>query len=169
MSIREFNLPWLITAENYMGTKEIVGRRSNSIIMGWAKALGGWIGDYYTNDDIPWCGLFMAACMQENNIHINIKNPLSARAWNEFGEKTTPRFGAIMVFTRRGGGHTGFYISEDDTTYHILGGNQTNTVNIIRVKKNRFIGARWPSEYTYLANTKRIYKQFDGTISDDES
>ena len=121
MSIKE--LPWVATAKSYLGTKEIPGKRSNSKIMSWAKNIGGWIKNYYKNDDIPWCGLFVAQCMYANGIDIEIKNPLSARAWNEFGVSTTPRYGAIMVFSRKGGGHVGFYMSEDASYYHILGGN----------------------------------------------
>ena len=41
-------IPWLYTAKNLIGTKEIVGSKSNYKIMGWAKNIGGWIGSYYT-------------------------------------------------------------------------------------------------------------------------
>lgn len=169
MAVRELNIPWLETAKQLVGTKEIPGSRSNSVIIGWAKDLGGWIKNFYKNDDIPWCGLFVAHCMQANDIRITIENPLSAREWNKFGEKTTPRYGCIMVFSRDGGGHVGFYISEDSTSYHILGGNQSNTVNVTRVSKNRFLGARWPTGYEQLANTKRYVKKFDGELSVNEA
>ncbi|MEM8948079.1 MAG: hypothetical protein AAGA21_20560 [Pseudomonadota bacterium] len=43
-----------------------------------------------------------------------------------------------------GRGHVGFYWAEDETTYHILGGNQSNEVNVSRYKKDRFLRARWP-------------------------
>ncbi len=33
-------LPWMATAKRLMGTKEISGKRSNSVIMNWAKQLG---------------------------------------------------------------------------------------------------------------------------------
>lgn len=169
MSLREYNLPWMLTAANYVGLKEIPGARSNKTIIEWAENIGGWVEDYYTNDDIPWCGLFVAECMKENNINITIKNPLSAKAWADFGEQTEPKFGAIMVFTRSGGGHVGFYISEDDDAFHILGGNQSNQVNVTRVSKGRFLEARWPTEYSELVEDyKRIYKEFDGSLSVDE-
>jgi len=169
MSIKEPALPWLETAKRLVGTDEIPGSRSNPTILKWAKNLGGWIKNYYTDDDIPWCGLFVAHCMQHNNIPIGIANPLSAREWNMFGQKTTPRYGCVMVFSRNGGGHVGFLISHDDSSYHILGGNQSNTVNVTRVAKNRFLGARWPSGYEQLANTKLYYKKFDGDLSVNEA
>ena len=168
MSVREINLPWMVTAENNLNLKEIPGSRSNPIIMSWAEELGGWIMDFYENDDIPWCGLFVAHCMKDNNIDITIKNPLSARAWAKFGEKVNPSFGAIMVFSRKGGGHVGFYVSEDRYYYHILGGNQSNSVNVTRVSKKRFLTARFPSDYIHLCDNQKILKEFDGKISTNE-
>jgi len=168
--------PWLITAKNYIGTKEIPGPRSNPVIIGWAKKIGGWVANYFKDDDIPWCGLFVAECLRANNVDIsNIKNILGAQQWKNLGFSTEPRFGAVMVFWRRskssGLGHVGFYISEDKDFYHILGGNQSNSVNIAKVAKNRLIDARWPNGFKTLhaANAGRIVKPFDGKISIDES
>ena len=164
-------IPWVTTAVNLMGTREIRGSRSNSTIMQWAKNIGGWIKNYYKNDDIPWCGLFVDHLMRSNGIEVNIKNPLSARAWNAFGMKATPCPGAVMVFSRKGGGHVGLYVSEDKNYYHILGGNQSNSVNVTKVAKNRFLGARWPKEFAslYEKNNKRVYKTFDGKVSINEA
>lgn len=168
MSIREYNLPWVNTATRLMGTTEIPGARSNPAIMSWAKSIGGWIASFYKDDDIPWCGLFVAHCMRDNNIEVAIKNPLSALEWNKFGIKTAPCYGAVMVFSRKGGGHVGFYVSEDDTSYHILGGNQSNAVNITKVAKDRFVGARWPKGFEHMKVPGRIKKQFDGKLSVNE-
>lgn len=38
----------------------------------------------------------------------------------------------------------GFYWAEDDDAYHVLGGNQSNSVNITRIAKDRLLSARWP-------------------------
>jgi hypothetical protein len=38
----------------------------------------------------------------------------------------------------------GFYHREDSTAYHVLGGNQSNAVNVARLDKGRLLGARWP-------------------------
>ena len=54
-----------------------------------------------------------------------------------------------MVFWREskdsGKGHVGFYWAEDGDAYHILGGNQSNAVTVMRVARNRILDARWPS------------------------
>jgi uncharacterized protein (TIGR02594 family) len=164
-------VPWVETGHANMGQREIPGSRSNKIIMYWAQVIGGWVESYYKNDDIPWCGLFVAYCLQINKVPITIKNPLSARAWLGFGNTVQPCFGAIMVFSRKGGGHVGFYVSEDKNYYHILGGNQSNKVSVAKVAKSRFLGARWPKGYATLYKKnkdRRIWKTFDGEVFTDQ-
>jgi len=54
-----------------------------------------------------------------------------------------------MVFWRKskqsGLGHVGFYAGEDATAYRILGGNQSDSVSLAWVGKDRLVGARWPA------------------------
>lgn len=140
-------MPWLETAYSLIGTQEKPGAGSNEAIMGWADALEL---TSYNDDDIPWCGLFVAHCIGSQMPEEALpNNPLGARKWQGFGEKISPRLGAIMVFWRGSPagwkGHVGFYWAEDNDAYHIIGGNQANTVNVTRVSKNRLLSARWPS------------------------
>ncbi len=137
---------WYDTAKDLIGTREKPGTANNPTIVEWAQSIGGWIANFYTKDEIPWCGLFVAHCLAENGYPVP-KNPLSALEYNKWGVKLfEPCPGAIMVFTRTGGGHVGFYVSEDDTTYHILGGNQSDMVNVAKLDKKRLRGIRWPKE-----------------------
>ena len=167
-------VPWMKTAQSYIGLKEIHGRKNNRTIMQWAKDLGRNIRQIYTNDEIPWCGLFVAGCMHLNGVKINIRNPLGARNWGKFGYEVTPCYGAVLVFWRgsKSGwkGHVGFYASEDDYYYHVLGGNQSDSVKITKVAKKRLLTARWPIGYEKLhkRNIGRIHKKFDGKISTNE-
>jgi uncharacterized protein (TIGR02594 family) len=107
-----------------------------------AKALGM----LYNADSVPWCGLFVAHCVAEDGI---AAAPIAvrAKAWatwgaNIAGERVAP--GAVLVFERQGGGHVGFYVGEDKTSYHVLGGNQGDRVSITRLEKSRCIARRWP-------------------------
>ncbi|WP_428429518.1 TIGR02594 family protein [Pararhizobium sp.] len=138
---------WLREAKRLKGLMEIPGPKSNPVIMGWAKKLGGWVAKFYTNDDIPWCGLFQAHLFGATlPSEILPSNPLSALAWSKFGiALTTPSLGALMTFTRPGGGHVGEYLGEDATHFHIIGGNQANSVSITRVEKKRLVATRWPA------------------------
>lgn len=131
----------IVNGLKLLGTREIVGKEHNPIILGWAKKVG--LEKTYTNDEIPWCGLFVAYVCHISG-YASVLNPLWARNWNNFGVKqTVAMLGDILVFSRAGGsGHVGFYIAEDDTCYHVLGGNQSNTVNITRILKSRCIGIR---------------------------
>jgi len=163
-------VPWMHTAKGLMGTDEVSGRRNNPTIIKWARDFGGWVKSYYTKDSIPWCGLFTAHCFNDNNIPVTFKNPLGARNWAKFGYSVTPQYGATMVFSRRGGGHVGFYVSEDKYYYHILGGNQSDTVNTTKVSRKRFLDARWPIGWEDQQErlVGRIVKKFDGKVSTNE-
>jgi len=136
---------WMREARRYMGLREVVGKGSNPTIMGWAKRFGGWIESFYTDDDIPWCGLFMG-----NIIAVTLpqeplpSNPLGALNWNRFGKGLeTPALGAILTFRRDGGGHVGLYVGEDATRFHVLGANQSNSVSIAPIAKDRLSAIRW--------------------------
>lgn len=137
---------WLREARRLMGVREKVGKGSNPTIIGWVKRLGGWIASFYSDDDIAWCGLFVAHVVGLTLPREALPaNPLGALQYNKFGRKLDqPALGAVMTFTRDGGGHVGFYLGEDRTHYHILGGNQSNSVRISRIEKNRLSGIRWP-------------------------
>lgn len=134
---------WLIVAGNYLGTMEVVGKGSTPAIMGWAKRLGGWVREFYTDDDIPWCALFINACLDE--VGLKGTGSLAAKSFEAWQlALTTPSLGAILVFTRAGGGHVGFYLGETATRYRVRGGNQSNAVTDTWIDKARLTAIRWP-------------------------
>jgi uncharacterized protein (TIGR02594 family) len=151
------------------GTKEIVGKEHSKEILSWAKELG--MEKTYTNDEIPWCGLFAAIVVKRAGFEV-VKNPLWARNWNNFGTpQKTAMFGDVLVFTKPGGGgHVGFYVGEDDTCYHVLGGNQSNMVNTTRILKSRCIGIRrcaW--KISQPTNVRVIKLAATGSVSTNEA
>ena len=130
----------LIEALKLHGTDEKPGPKSNPEILGWAEECG--LRNVYTNDGIAWCGLFMAVVAKRAGKPLP-KSPLWARDWLNWGEKADrPMLGDVMVWARGSGGHVAMYVGEDKTHYHILGGNQSDTVNIVRKSKTGFLGAR---------------------------
>lgn len=135
---------WLQTAFNHLGVREVPGPKHSQTIMGWVRRLGRKLGFAVTSDEIPWCGTFMAEVMDSCGIPIP-PIPVRASAWASWGIRLAePAFGAVLVFSRSGGGHVGLYVGEDDTAYHVLGGNQGNAVSITRIDKNRLTAIRWP-------------------------
>lgn len=163
-------IQWFEEAKRLVGTKEIIGSASNPIIMEWSDSLD----IRYSGDDVPWCGLFVAHCIGATlPEEVLPGNPLGARQWEKFGKRITPSLGAIMVFWREsmqsGKGHVGFYAGEDNDAYQILGGNQSDTVCLTWVNKNRFLNARWPQTASALNNAITVTKQHTEGLSQDEA
>jgi hypothetical protein len=100
-----------------------------------------------------------------------VDQPLWALNWNKFGVRVTqPMLGDVLTFTRpNGGGHVGFYVGEDQTSYHVLGGNQGNKVCVSRILKKRLVQARRPEYKIQPTNVRRIILASNGIISTDES
>jgi len=114
-----------------------------NVIMSWAKELG--IQKIYTSDEIAWCGLFIAIVCKRANVEsgLTATESLWALNWNKFGTKQEKAMlGDVLTFKRNGGGHVGLYVGEDETCYHVLGGNQSNMVCITRIEKSRCTGIR---------------------------
>lgn len=178
MNIHQKQYEWLsketaprviVEAVKLYGTKEIVGKQHSKEILSWAKELG--LEKTYTNDEIPWCGLYTAIVIKRAGFEV-VKNPLWARSWNDFGTKQSmAMLGDILVFTRPGGGgHVGFYVGEDKTCYHVLGGNQSNMVNTTRILKSRCIGIRrcdW--KVAQPSNVRVIELAANGAVSTNEA
>lgn len=131
-------------AFQYYGLKEIPGPAHNKTILQMAKFLGKKAGINVQDDETPWCGTFAGYCLLKAGWPIpNIA--VRAKSFLNFGmEAPVPMRGDVMVFDRDGGGHVTFYVSEDEHTYHCIGGNQSNEVNIRAFAKNRLLGARRP-------------------------
>lgn len=137
---------WYTEAARLKGVHEVEGPGSNPVILGWAKVLSAWVGSVYKDDATPWCGLFVGHCIAATLPgEVLPSNPLSALAWAAFGRKTAPALGAVLVFKRTGGGHVGFYAGEDADAFHVLGGNQSDQVDVTRVAKARLVAFRWPA------------------------
>ncbi len=162
-------MPWYREALRLVGTKEIEGPASNPGILDMADRLDL----AYEDDDIPWCGLFAGHCVGASLPDEVLPTVvLRARAWEAFGVATTPQLGAVMVFWRgsptSGLGHVGFYFAEDEASYHILGGNQSNMVNVARLRKDRLLCARWPTTALVPEDTLVMAHAATGALSTNE-
>jgi uncharacterized protein (TIGR02594 family) len=162
-------LVWYEQALSLVGTKEDRTVKSNPEILKWAKDLN----IDYNSDDIPWCGLFVAHCVGAALPDEQLpKHPLRARSWSSFGEQCDPKQGAVLVFWRgskdAATGHVGFYHSEDGAAFHVLGGNQSDSVNVARIGKNRLLSSRWPRTATNL-NGRIVISEAKGKLSHNEA
>lgn len=149
------------------GIKEKLGDANNPEIIQWAKEVGQ---SQYVLDSIPWCGLYMAIVCKRAGKEI-VDNPLWARNWAKWGDKSpAPMLGDVLVFTRGSGGHVGIYVGEDSSAYHVLGGNTTDSVSIARILKTRLLAARrtkW--EIAQPANVRKVILSAEGLLSNNEA
>lgn len=168
---KEISPQILVQAKLLLGTKEIFGNVHSEVIMGWAKDLG--LEKIYTSDEIAWCGLFILEVCKRANVETNLtpKQALWALNWSKFGTKQpVAMLGDILTFKRKGGGHVGIYVGEDDVCYHILGGNQSNMVNITRIEKSRLNSIRRTNWKVKQPTNVRVIKiESNGVISKNES
>lgn len=160
-------LPKLINeALKLYGTTEKVGPTSNPTIMDWSKE----VEVPYADDSVPWCGLFAAVVVQRAGKAFPT-GPLWARNWAKYGTRSDdPGLGDVLVFARGTGGHVGFYVGQDDTAFHVLGGNQGDKVSIVRIGKDRLIAAR-RTKWTVAqpASVREYILAADGAISENEA
>lgn len=145
---------WLQTARKLEGLKEIPGPKHNPKIIGWLRDLNAW----WSDDETPWCGTFVAHCLKEAGLPVP-KFWFRAKGWSDYGsllrlDRLAP--GAILVFDRQGGGHVGFYVGEDAGHYFVLGGNQSNGVNVMKLGKTRLVASRWPKDVPVLGGPVRM-------------
>ena len=154
----------LIEALRHHSTQEYPGGASNATIIEWSYEINkkgqSWISNMFETggDAVPWCGLFVGMVAKRCGKPMP-NNPLSALAWSDWGEQVArqiydrngkptgriegePMLGDVLTFKRRGGGHVGIYVGEDAVAFHVLGGNQSDSVNITRIVKTRFYSAQ---------------------------
>jgi uncharacterized protein (TIGR02594 family) len=165
---RELAPNHLVQALKLFGTVETPGAKSNPVILAWADEVG--VDDVYVADSVPWCGLFAAVVMKRAGWE-PVKNPLWALNWSKYGQKADkPMLGDVLTFTRNGGGHVGFYVGEDASCFHVLGGNQSDQVCITRIAKNRLHAARRPEwRIAQPTNVRSIRLAAAGGISQNEA
>ena len=139
-TLRPLVPPWLGECRRKAGLHEVKNR---SALMAWLKSDGRSLGD---PAKLPWCGDLVETCIALTlPAEILPTNPYYATNWASFGVALgLPSLGCVLVFSRRGGGHVGFYEGEDASTYHVRGGNQSNAITVARIAKARCIAKRWP-------------------------
>ncbi len=124
------------------GQKEIVGDKHNPRIVQYSTDIGNtWV----KTDEVHWCSEFVNWCLLKAGIKGT--NSAVARSFLTWGVETkTPQVGDIVVLWRdpkgSNNGHVGFYIGETTTQIRILGGNQSDEVNIKLFPKDQLLSYR---------------------------
>lgn len=135
-------LPWIAEGRRLIGLQESLnGNPSNpEVLQMWRDIKRGGI----KSDKIPWCAAFVGSMLERSGIKsTRFESAKSYLNWGEVIEK--PCYGCVAVFTRDGGGHVGFVVGITRMgNLLILGGNQSDAVNIKSFARNRVSGYRWP-------------------------
>lgn len=133
---------WLTEGRKYIGEKEIHGSRHNPFILQlWKDIKRGGIKD----DETPWCAAFVGGVLER--VGIKSSRFESAKSYLSWGsELKEPALGCVVVFTRSGGGHVGFVVGKaPNGDLMVLGGNQSDAVNIRAFSRSLVTGYRWPA------------------------
>lgn len=138
-------------AQRFVGVKEVAGTASNPHILAMLRLDQDWPKD----DDVPWCSAFM------NYIAWLLRLPrsksLRARSWLLVGqpihlEQAETGFDVAILKRGRGNqpgptvieapGHVGLFAAREGNNILILGGNQSDAVNLKPFSANRLLGIR---------------------------
>ena len=117
----------------------------------------GWVSHHEPAHVTHWCAAFVNACLTDAGIHgTHIAVAKDFLSWGQ--ALVQPRFGAIAVLDRVGGGHVGFYIGTTrEGKVELLGGNQNDMVCYKDFNKTKVRSYRWPSLSDKL-NLKSVLK-----------
>lgn len=127
--------------------KEIPGPEDNPRIIEALRVAG--VPAALLHDETAWCGAYVTLRLLEAGIPRDQipKAGAWARSYLNFGRPCEPRRGCIVVIERGepgGSAHVGFLEKIEGGQVWILGGNQSDTVNIKRFPRSAVLGFRWP-------------------------
>lgn len=146
--------PWMAEMHRRMGLNEV---RDNAALTAFLK-LGRFLGN---PKDLPWCGDAVESCVAKTLPREPLpSNPFWAQAWRNFGvDAGGPVVGAIGVIRWSGSsGHVGFVAGVSGDRVNLLGGNQSNAINVSSFPRDKFIAFRWPTTFP-----KQDYPALRGT------
>lgn len=98
------------------------------------------------NDETAWCAAFVGAMLKRAGVKGTGK--LNARSYLDWGvpvERKDAKEGDVVVFKRGTStweGHVAFFVKDNKTTLSVLGGNQSNAVNVKNYKASDLLGIR---------------------------
>ncbi len=138
-------------AQRFIGVDEVSGNSSNPLVLAMLKLDQNWP----EGDHVPWCSAFV------NYVTWLLRLPrsksLRARSWLNVGSSISLDLASVgfdVVILKRGTGnqpgadvidapgHVGLFGGVEGSKVLILGGNQSDSVNVSRYPANRILGIR---------------------------
>lgn len=137
--------PWYDLARAEIGVKEVKGSKHNKRILEYHQATSL----KATDDETAWCSSFVCWCLEASGFKST--RSASARSHLKGPYKTVDikdaKPGDIVIFSRppsTWAGHVAFFVRDTGSSIEVLGGNQSNEVNITPYPKSRLLGVRRP-------------------------
>jgi len=124
------------------GVKEIPGSEHSPEVLKYFHD-GGFTE--IRDDETSWCSAFMCWCMFKAGIPHT--GSLAARSWLNWGKQVhEAQTGDVVIYWRESlsswQGHVGFFIRKEDSYIYTLGGNQSNSVCILKYSDKQLLGYR---------------------------
>jgi uncharacterized protein (TIGR02594 family) len=129
-------------AQRFIGLKETPGAGSTPAVLAMLRLDGDWP----ESDATPWCSAFVNAIAWL--LQLARSKSLAAKSWLQVGQPITLAEAVVgfdvVVLTREGGGHVGFFAGLDLENDHvfILGGNQHDAVTVAPFPIAMVVGVR---------------------------
>ena len=141
-----YNKTILINAAKELGVKEAKGKKNNPRVQKYL-AYGSKNNDKVHPDSVPWCAGYIAFVLETSGLKST--DNLMARSYEgkRSGFKNVSKMpvpGDITTFYRNGrksgSGHVAFFLKETPKYFYVVGGNQSDAVNVRRYEKTKWTG-----------------------------
>jgi uncharacterized protein (TIGR02594 family) len=138
-------------AERFIGLREVPGLASNPELLAMLRLDAAWPD----GDHVPWCSAFVNYIAWLAGLPRS--RSLLARSWLGVGrpiglQEARPGWDVVVLRLvgrgqagpelREAPGHVGFYAGHTPARIALLGGNQQNTVSVMRFPLARLLGLR---------------------------
>jgi len=152
--------PWMKVALEE--AKRWAGKREEEITLGinYHKEVSVNLNSL-AGDSNPWCASFVNYCLINSEPRFPKSNrpakALSFSSDSRFKKIEQPIFGAIAVYSRKGGGHVCFVYALSEIVNGnviVLGGNQDDQINFVDRTTRRLVGYFVPVQYEAQALTE---------------
>jgi len=130
-------------AREDVGTLEYADGHNPKIVQYFADVGHSWVQD----DETAWCAAFVGAMLKRAGMpHTGKLNARSYQYWGDEVSLDAAQEGDIVVFWRGTPdgwqGHVGFFVRHSGDSIDVLGGNQSNQVNIKAYPVDRLLSVR---------------------------
>jgi uncharacterized protein (TIGR02594 family) len=123
-----------------MNVKEIPGKNHNPRILLYHNSTSL----KASTDEVPWCSSFANYIVGKAGLEGT--NSAMARSWEKWGKEISkPIPGCIVVFSRGSDkrfGHVAIFLYETKKNIYVIGGNQSDSVNIASYPKSKLVTYR---------------------------